>query len=86
MEGPERMGAGPESTGTDDEQLRLFEAYEQYELDVGREQAPNEASALNGDQRLHSLRYRADRLRRDHFGARGDRLEADCARRYQRDN
>ena len=86
MEGPERMGAGPESTGIESEQLRLFDVYQHDEVSAGPEQAPNEAGTTNGTQRLHSLRYRADRLQRDHFGVRGDRLEADCARRDRRDN
>lgn len=84
MEGPERTGAGPESTGIEDEQLNLFAAtvYEErgfsdHDIAVATP-AANEAV---GARRSHTLGRRPDRLQTSgHLGARGDRLDAICRR------
>lgn len=83
MEGPERMGAGPVSTGIDGAQLELFVEHEIFD--------PAEVSAdelaINGVRRAHALDRRPDRLHTSgHFGARGDRLEVVCRRRTDRGN
>jgi hypothetical protein len=81
MEGPERMGAGPESTGIEIEQLQLFDEYERYEIDTPDDVSGGDAARENG-QRLHAVGHRPDHHQsRGHYGVRGDRLEFDCSRR-----
>jgi hypothetical protein len=77
MELPRHTGAGPETTGIDeqDEQLTLFNETEQ----VGGVEVRSSDAAIGGLRHLHALRYRPDRLRaREHRGVRGDRLGVTC--------
>ncbi len=90
MEGPERRGAGPESTGINNEQLNLsvahgHEAVHDYDGDITRT-TPDPSVSANAT-RSHALAHRPNRLHtRDHPGARGDRLEGNCQLRDQRND
>jgi hypothetical protein len=80
------MGAGPESTGTDDEQLRLFDEYDT-KGETNVVDATHTASEVADVHRSHALGHRPEWLHtRDHPGVRGDRLEGVCLRRIERDN
>lgn len=72
MEGRERTGAGPEPTGTELEQLRLFDEYQRRDV-----AGPQDEAVRDEGRRLHLQGRRYDR---EHFGVRGDRLGPDCPR------
>ena len=96
MEGERSMGAGPETTGNEVEQLALFNEHQdddvfEVERPPERRVEPHTLSAydvaLGGLHRLHRLGARPDRLHTsDHFGARGDRLEGRCLRNKWENN
>jgi hypothetical protein len=76
MELPIRPGAGPESTGTSEEQLRLFESQ-------AYEEPHPQLDAHEGDPaaRLRRLGHRPELLHTsEHLVVRGLRLEAACLR------
>lgn len=73
MDLPRHMGAGPESTGTEVEQLQLFDP----QL-IGRIAIEAAGPVAVSDHR-HALGHRPDhRIVREHPGVRGDRLEGVC--------
>jgi hypothetical protein len=89
MEGPERRGAGPESTGINNEQLNLFISYDngaaRDDYDVMADGAMRADDGSLGRLRSHALGHRPDQPHtRDHPGVRGDRLEGVCLRHDQR--
>lgn len=80
MERERNMGAGPETTGNEIEQLRLFDEDENDRMVQSRAISP-EGVAFAGLRRRHELGHRPDRLHTsDHPGVRGDRLEVSCRR------
>ena len=72
MELPPQPGAGPEPTGIEPEQLRLFDI----------ESLAPAVSIEVTELRPHRLRSRPDLLHTDmHFVVRGERLEGSCIRK-----
>ncbi len=89
MEGEQQMGAGPETTGIEYEQLQLF--VHQHHVGIGerRSQTETDIPAIEPavELRHHWLGLRPDRLHTsDHPGVRGDRLEGSCRRPPRKDN
>ncbi len=86
MEGEQQRGAGPDTTGINEqhEQLRLFT--EQQRGDLVSIEATSQSVTIGGLHRLHRLGHRPDRLHNSgHYGARGDRLEGLCRRTNETD-
>jgi hypothetical protein len=72
MELPPATGAGPESTGTETEQLQLFEV----------EDLEHVAFEIESARRPHWFRPRFEPLHTDeHHVVRGERLDSTCFRR-----
>ncbi len=90
MEGPERRGAGPETTGDNNEQLTLFTTLDHEAWRLGDEDIARATREINDSislARTNALGLRSQRLlARDHPSVRGDRLEGSCLRHDRRNN
>ncbi len=88
MEGPERRrGAGPETTGNENERPEAFVIHDDSLVDEGVTPPAPEIDDSTSATRSHVFGYPPDRrVSRDHPSVRGDRLESGCRRRDNRNN